>query len=177
MANAIETVILKMAELGVFNLLIFMFALAAFYTLLKKTKIFGESPAIIGTIAFAIAFMVFGYPVIIGYSLVTPFVSMFAMATTVMLVVIMAVLMTGYFYPDMNKFLAERFKSRTPIYAGIIVATAIAILSGAVSVLWNQPTSSAGTPSAPVELIVMAGAVILLIIVLIIMSAMGSSKS
>jgi len=177
MANVFETVITYMVDSGLYNLLIFAFALGVLFTILKRIKIFGESTLVNGAISFAMAFMVFGYPVIIGYSLVTPFVSMFAQATAIMLIVGVALLITNFFYPDLPKFLASRFTSRGALTAALAVTIIIALTSGAASVLINSPKSSAGAPSAPTDLIIMVGIVILLIIVLLIASTSSGKGS
>jgi uncharacterized membrane protein YjfL (UPF0719 family) len=177
MADIFATVVSQLVDVGFYNLVIFALALAIFYAILKRVKIFGESPAIIGTIAFAIAFMVFGYPVIIGYSLVTPFVSLFTQTTVFIMVFVIAFMIASFFYPDMPKFLTESFKSRGMLMNALAIGIGVAIMSGAVSVLWNQPKGNIGLPGAPSELVIMASAVILLIIILIIASSVVTSKS
>ncbi|MCX6820831.1 MAG: hypothetical protein NT016_02695 [Candidatus Aenigmarchaeota archaeon] len=177
MANVFETVITYMVDSGIYNLLIFAFVLGVLFTILKRIKIFGESTLVNGTISFAIAFMVFGYPVIIGYSLVTPFVSMFAQATVVMLVLGIALLITNFFYPDLSKFLTSRFTSRGVLEAAIVIAVIIALTSGAANVMINSPKGDAGAPSIPTDLVIMAGIVIILIIVLLIASTNSGKGS
>jgi hypothetical protein len=175
MANVFEAGINWMEESGFFNILIFMIALALFYTILKRVRILGESPYVNGAAALAMAFLVFGYPVVIGYSLVTPVAAMFAQFTVVLLVIGVALLIASYFHPDLQKFLADRAKpeERGWIWAGAAIAVGIALLSGVAQVLWNAPKGNAGMPAAPPELTVMAGIVIVLIIVLLIMSSFG----
>ena len=160
-----------------YNLLIFAFALGVLFTILKRIKIFGESTLVNGIISFSIAFMVFGYPVIIGYSLITPFVSMFAQATAVMLILGVALLITNFFYPDLPKFLAARFTSRGALTAAIAIAVIIALTSGAANVIINSPKSSAGAPSVPTELAIMVGIVIILILVLLVASTSSGKGS
>lgn len=176
MVNIFETAVTSLVDLGFYNLVIFVFALAIFYAVIKRTKIFGDSTTINGVLAFAVAFMVFGYPVIIGYSLVTPFVTMFTQTTVFIMVFVIAFLISSFFYPDMPKFLAENFKTRGMLYNAIAIGIAIAILSGGVSVLTNVPKGNEGIPGAPSEVIVMAAGVIILIIVLIVASAVVSGK-
>lgn len=177
MENIFETAVSKLVDLGFYNFLIFVFALTIFYAILRRSKILGESPLINGVISFAVAFMVFGYPVIIGYSLVTPFVTMFTQTTVFILVFVIAFLIASFFYPDMPKFLTESFKTRGMLMNAIAIGIAIAILSGAVTVLWNVPKGNEGLPSAPAEVSIMSGAVIVLIIILIIASSVVPSKS
>lgn len=177
MVNIFETAVSSLVDLGFYNFVIFVFALAIFYAVIKRTKIFGDSPTINGVLAFAVAFMVFGYPVIIGYSLVTPFVTMFTQTTVFIMVFIIAFLVASFFYPDMPKFLTESFKTRGMLYNAIAIGIAIAVMSGAVSVLTNVPKGNEGLPSAPNEVLVMVAGVIVLIIVLIVASAVVTSKS
>jgi len=177
MENIFATVVQRFVDFGFYDLVVFALALAIFYAILKRVKIFGESPAVIGTIAFAIAFMVFGYPVIIGYSMVTPFVSLFTQTTVFIMVFVIAFLIASFFYPDMPKFLEESFKTRGMLMNALAIGIGIAIMSGAVSVLWNAPKGNEGLPGAPTELSIMAGAVIVLIIILILASSVLPSKS
>jgi len=177
MENIFATVVQRFVDFGFYDLLIFVLALTIFYAILKRSKVLGESTLINGVISFAVAFMVFGYPVIIGYSLVTPFVSMFTQTTVFIMVFIIAFLIASLFYPDMPKFLAESFKTRGMIMNALAIGVGIAIMSGAVSVLWNAPKGNEGLPGAPTELSIMAGAVIVLIIILILASSVLPSKS
>lgn len=177
MVNVFETVISQMLELGFYNLIIFVLALAIFYAVLKRAKIFGESPVVIGIISFAISFLVFGYPVIIGFSLVTPLVSMFTQTTVFLMVFVVAFLIASFFYPDLPNFLVSNFKSRSMISTAIAIGVAIAILSGAASVLWTTPKSNIGMPGAPTQLVIMAFTVVVMIILLIVASAVVVSKS
>jgi uncharacterized membrane protein YjfL (UPF0719 family) len=177
MENVFEVVVSKMVEIGMYNLVIFVLALTIFYAILKRSKVLGESPLINGVISFAVAFLVFGYPVIIGYSLVTPFVSMFTQTTVFIMVFLIAFLIASLFYPDMPKFLTESFKSRGMLMNAIAIGVGIAILSGAVSILWNVPKGNEGLPAAPTEISIMAGAVIVLILILLVASSVVSSKS
>ena len=176
-ANAFENVVSQMVDVGIYNLIIFILALSIFYSVLKRVKIFGESNVVVGTISFAIAFLVFGYPVIIGYSLVTPFVMMFTQTTVFLMVFLIAFLIASFFYPDMPKFLAASFTSRGFLMNAMAMGVAIAILSGAIAILWQVPKGLAGGPTAPQELLVMSAVVIVMIIVLIIASAVVTSKS
>jgi hypothetical protein len=175
-ANIFETVVSQLVDVGAYNLVIFVLALTIFYAILKRVKIFGESNLVVGAIAFCISFMVFGYPVIIGYSLVAPFVNMFTQFTVFIMVFVMAFLVASFFYPDLPKFLAESFTTRGMLMNAIAIGIAVAILSGAVSVLWNAPKGNAGMPGAPGEIGLMAGATVMLIIILLVASSLAPSK-
>jgi len=177
MENIFEVAVSKMVEIGMYNLVIFVLTLAIFYAILKRSKVLGESTLINGVISFAVAFLMFGYPVIIGYSLVTPFVSMFTQTTVFIMVFIIAFLIASLFYPDMPKFLTESFKSRGMLMNAIGIGIGIAIMSGAVSILWNVPKGNEGIPGAPAEVSIMAGAVIVFILILLVASSVVSSKS
>ena len=93
------------------------------------------------------------------------------------MVFVIALLIASFFYPDLPKFLTTSFTSRGMIMNAIAIGIAIAIVSGAASVIWNQPTGNAGAPGAPVELVAMAAGVLILIVVLIIASSVVTSKS
>jgi len=176
-ANVFETVVSQLVDVGFYNFIIFILALSIFYAVLKRVKIFGESNWVIGSIAGSIAFLIFGYPVIIGFSLVTPFVAMFTQTTVFMMVFIIAFLIASFFYPDLPKFLAGSFTSRGFLMNAIAMGIAIAIMSGAIAILWQAPKTNAGAPAAPSSLGIMVATVIVMIIVLIIASAVVTSKS
>ncbi|MCX6820832.1 MAG: hypothetical protein NT016_02700 [Candidatus Aenigmarchaeota archaeon] len=176
-ANVFETVVSQLVDVGFYNVIIFVLALSIFYSVLKRVKIFGESNVVIGAISFSIAFLIFGYPVIIGYSLVTPFVAMFTQTTVFLMVFVIAFLIASFFYPDMPKFLAGSFTSRGFLMNALAMGIAVAIMSGAIAILWQAPKGNAGSPSVPTDISIMAAVVIVMIIVLIIASAVVTSKS
>ncbi|MFH1623252.1 MAG: hypothetical protein ABIA12_01915 [Candidatus Aenigmatarchaeota archaeon] len=177
MENLFTTVISKMVDVGMYDLLIFVFALALFYAVLKRAKILGESTVINGTIAFVISFFIFGYPVIVGYSLVTPFASFFTQTTVFIMVFLVAFLMASFFYPDLPEFLTKSFSSRGMLMNTIAIGIAIAVISGAVSVLWNFPKGSEGMPSVPAEVPIMTAGVVVAILLLIVASSVVVTKS
>jgi len=176
MENLFATVISKMVDVGMYDLMIFAFALALFYAILTRAKILGESKYINGTIAFVISFFIFGYPVIVGYSLVAPFASFFTQTTVFIMVFLVAFMVASFFYPDLPGFLTKTFTTRGMLMNAIAIGIAIAVISGAVSVLWNAPKGNEGLPSAPSELPVMAAGVVVAILLLIVAGSAAVGK-
>jgi len=175
MQNVFEIVIKKALEVGFYDLLIFVFALTLFYAMLKKFKILGESPTINAIIAFTMAFFIFGYPVLVGYSLTMPLTKFFASSMIYILLFFMGVLISSFFYPDLPKFLSKTFTSRTFIWvAGFLVLLSI-VTSGMLNVLWESATIE-GNIQAPADVsFIAAGIIVFLLVVLIAASVAVSS--
>ena len=175
MENVFEIVIRKALEVGFYDLLIFVFALTLFYALLKKFKILGESPTINAIIAFVMAFFIFGYPVLVGYSLTMPLTKFFASSMLYILLFFMGILISSFFYPDLPKFLTKTFTSRTFIWiAGFLVLLAI-ITSGLLNVLWESASVEGNVQSPPDVSFIVAGIIVFLLVVLIASTVAVSS--
>jgi hypothetical protein len=169
MVNVFEVVVRRLIEVGFYDFLIFLLALGFFYAIVKKGKVFGESPLAIGLIAFAAAFLVFGYPVILGISLVTPLVTFFAQSFLWIIIFFVAFLIASMFYPDLPAFLKEHFTSRSMVTYGIAIGIATAVLSGMVTLIWTAPTGEDATgPQAEQDVGIIAGGIIIFVILLII---------
>jgi len=72
MANLLETVIIRLNELGFFAFLPFLLTAAILYGILRRSKIFGdpkENIAVNATVSLVAAFMVWAYPIISGMSI------------------------------------------------------------------------------------------------------------
>lgn len=143
MANAFETVILKMRDLGMFQFLLpFMLTTTIFYGLLRKSKIFGEEFRAItvnAVISLVAAFMVWAAPIILGVNMETSMSAFFLQGTTATLVVLVGLLMTSMFFPP---DLAAEFKSLEIlkrhggkfIVIGLVLAVALVVSSGLINV-------------------------------------------
>jgi hypothetical protein len=173
MASPIEEIIRKMLEVGFFDIIIFVISAAIFYAILKKFKLLGESPLINGAIAAGIAFLIFGYPVIVGFSLTLPLTTFFAHSFVWILTFFMAFMLASFFYPDLPKFLAEKFTSRSMISIAIVIGIVIALLSGLAGVLLQSPAKP-GTPQTPLNVTTTIGAVLLFVIILIVAGSMAT---
>ena len=170
--NVFALVINKLLATGFYDLLLFVFSLALFYALLKKSKILGESNVVNGLIAFVGAFLVFGYPVLVGISLTLPLTAFFTQAIVWILIVVMGLILASLFYPDLPKMLAEQFTKRTTLYAMIAIGISILVTSTLVSTLWQgtgqAPTEGPGIPSAPKDVTLIATGVIIFIVLILI---------
>jgi len=167
MVNVFEIVIKKSLELGFYDLLIFIFALTLFYALLKKFKILGESPTINAIIAFIMAFFIFGYPVLVGYSLTMPLTKFFTSSMLYILLFFMGILISSFFYPDLPKFLSKTFTSRTFMWiAGFFVILSI-VMSGLLNVLWESAAVEGGVQVSSDLSFIAAGIIVFLLVVLI----------
>ncbi len=169
-ANIFEPIIRRLIEVGFYEFLLFLFSLAMFYALLKKSKVLGESPLINAVIAFVGAFLVFGYPVIIGISLTMPLTTFFTQAVIWILLIFVGLLLASFFYKDLPGMLAEQFKRRTTLYEMLAVGLVLLVTSGLISVLWQGVAAPAapGAPTPPQDVLLIAAGVIIFIVVILI---------
>lgn len=176
MENIFTTVITKLMEVGFYDLLIFVIAITLFYAMLRKVKLFGESPAVNAALAFAISFMVFGFPVIVGFSLTLPLITFFTHSFVWILMFFMGFLIASFFYPDLPKFLAEKFTSRSTLNIGIAIGISAAIISGLIAVFWATPSGSVGS-QIQMDTVITAAGVVIFIILLIIAGSVAMQKA
>ncbi len=174
MENIFEILITKLIEVGGYDLIIFIFALTVFYAILKKYKILGESQGINAVVALTIAFLIFGYPVLVGFSLTLPLAKFFTQGLLWIMLFFMGILIASLFYPDLPKFISKTFKTRTVIWVAIFFTVVSLILSGFVSVLWASPPAS-GNVEIPFDLSITTAGVLLFMVALIIGSAVATS--
>lgn len=167
MENIFEILVTKLLEVGFYDFLLFVIALGLFYAILKKTKFF-DSPVVTGVLAFSIAFLIFGYPVLMNFSLVLPFTAFFTQSFLFILVFFIGMLIASFFYPDLPKFIGEHFTSRTMMFVGITIGVAVALISGSTTLIWLTPAQEDPRPSAPSEVTSIASGVIIFMILLII---------
>lgn len=164
-----EILVTKLLEVGFYDLLIFIISLALFYGILKKVKLFEDSPLINAALAFAVAFLIFGFPIIMNYSLILPLSHFFTTSFVFLLVFMVGILIAAFFYPDLPAFLKEHFTSRTMISVGMAIGVAIALLSGAVGILYASPPMTPGSGQrAPFDINIIASATIIFGILLIV---------
>jgi hypothetical protein len=177
MENVFEVVVKKLLEVGFYDLLLFIFSLTLFYAILKKVKILGESPLINAVVAFTIAFLIFGFPVIVGFSLTLPLVTFFTHSFVCILMFFLGFLIASFFYPDLPKFLAEKFTSRSVMWIGIAIGISVAIISGLISVFFATPTGTEGGIKIPMDTVITAAGVIIFVILLIIAGSIATQKA
>jgi hypothetical protein len=180
MTNVFEIIAQKLIDLGVYDFLFpFIITSAIFYGLLKKTKILGESVTINGVLALSIAFLIFGFPKLIGVTLASPFSRFFTGVTVWILIIGTGVLLAGFFYPDLLKFLAEAFTRRTALIVMIVIGISLFITSGFITVFtggWTPTAPGAPGPGISTDVIILAAAIIIFIVLLIIAGAIVGVK-
>jgi len=175
MQNVFEYIILRALEFGIYDFIIFIFALSLFYAIFKKFKILGDSTLINGVIAFSIAFLIFGYPVIVGYSLTVPMVKFFTQTMTFILLFFVGILVASFFYPDLTGFLKDAYSDSTSyIWIGIILTIAALVLSGLLGVMW-QSSPIPGSIQTPSDLSGTTAGIIILMAVILIASSVAVS--
>ncbi len=147
MANAFETVILKMRDLGMFQFLLpFMLTTTIFYGLLRKSKIFGEEFRAItvnAVVSLVAAFMVWSAPIILGVNMETSLASFFLQGTSATLIVLVGLLMASMFFPpdlatELQKLDAVKKHGVAILVMSIIALLAITVSSGLVNVFLPQ---------------------------------------
>lgn len=173
MENIFAIVINKLLEVGFYDLLIFILSLALFYALLRKVKILGESPLVNAVVAFSIAFLIFGFPVIVGFSLTLPLVTFFTHSFVWILVFFIGFIIASFFYPDLPKFLAEKFTSRSMLSIAIAVGITSVIISGLINVFWATPPRE-GIIQYPLDTTIIAAGVIIFCVLLIIAGSIAT---
>jgi len=142
-ANAFETVILKMRDLGMFQFLLpFMLTTTIFYGLLRKSKIFGEEFRAItvnAVVSLVAAFMVWSAPIILGVNIETSLASFFLQGTSATLIVLVGLLMASMFFPpdlatELQKLDAVKKHGVAILVMSILALLAITVSSGLVNV-------------------------------------------
>ncbi|MEM5815078.1 MAG: hypothetical protein QXD89_01140 [Candidatus Aenigmatarchaeota archaeon] len=130
MVVSLETVIIKLNQLGFFAFLPFLLTSAVIYGLLKRSKIFGEpkeNVAVNATVSIVAAFMVWAYPIIGGMS-VEDYQKMFSEFFTrggfAAIFFLLGVLIVSMFLPkSLGETLGELKNSK--IFVGIILGVFI----------------------------------------------------
>ena len=168
-----EQAIQRLIEFGVYKFILpFILISAIVYALLRKTKILGVSPLINGLVSMAIAFFIFGVPVMTGADLSVSFSSFFKNLSIIILIVVFGLLIAGAFVPNLMSSLVEWMKGGGIIWGVIILVLVVAIMSGMFNDLAAAINSAIGTTGAHVLLVI----VIILIFVGIILGVSSGVK-
>jgi hypothetical protein len=173
MVNVFETIITKLLEVGFYDLLIFVISFTLFYALLKKVKFFGESQIVVAILAFCMAFLIFGYPVIVGFSMTVPLMTLFTQSFVWILFFFIGFLIAGFFYPDLPKLLAEKMTSRNVLYIGVVIGLVSVITSGMINVIWTTAPAE-GSLQRSVDTSILAAGVIIFVVLLIVASQIAT---
>jgi hypothetical protein len=92
-------------------------------------------------------------------------------------VFLLGFLVASFFYPDLPKFLAEKFTSRSMISIAIAIGISVAIISGLIAVIWTPPKGAEGGIQIPMDITVTAAGVIIFVILLIIAGYVATQKA
>lgn len=175
MANTFDAVFSRLTSLGFFDIAIFMLVTAIFYGLLRKSKILGESPVVIGTVSLSIGLLLIAFRFVTGMNILTPLATMFAQWTSVLLIFLFGFIGASLFYPDMLSWLPKAFHSRGMLVILIVIGLAIMITSGLVTTFLatsSQPTPP-GTIPIPTDTIIIIAGVIIFMVLIIVASSLG----
>lgn len=170
MPDIFAPIIQKLMDYGFGNFLIFIVTLAIFYALIRKSKVFGESVAINGLVAFAASFMIFSFPVLMGFNLVTPLSTFWTQGFVFLLFIIFGVIAASIFYPDLPAMLMKEFTRRTTFWTMIALGVTLFVTSGLVEIftsLQAKPSTS-GLPKPPIDVVTIISGVIVFVVVLMI---------
>lgn len=180
--NVFEIIVNKLVELGFYDYLFpFVITATLLYALLKKSKIMGESVTASAALALSIAFMIFGFPILAGYSLATPLSTFFLQTTVWILMFLVGFILASFFYPDLGKFLTEQFTRRTTLWAMVAIGITLFVTSGLVNVFTAGMTTRPGvepiSPQAPQDVVLIVAAVVIFIVLLLIAGSTLRSSS
>jgi hypothetical protein len=183
MANTFDFVIVRLNQLGFFQLLLFVLTSAVFYGLLRKSKLFGEADRNIvvnGVVALVAAFMVWSAPTLLGIDIVTSTTTFFVQGISATLVVMLALMITGMFAPEgLGKVLQENLKGRflaAVLILGLIVALGIFFASGISNIFFPASTFSTGLSTDTITIIVIGVMMIISVVVIIGVGGGGGGK-
>jgi hypothetical protein len=171
MVTPFELVIERLVGLGFYEFFFpFLITVAVIYGLLRKSAILGASALLNGVVALSIGFLIFGFPVLAGITLATPFAGFFTTVTVFILIFAMGLLLASFFYPNLQAWLVGAFVRRTTLWVMLGLGIAIFVISGLVNIfiaaLYRPPPP--GVPAIPIDITVFGAAIVLLIILLLI---------
>lgn len=175
MVTPSENLVTNLLNLGAYDIILFAFFAALFYAVLRKTKILGDSPVLLGVISLGLSFLIFGFPVITGAgSLLFNFTTFFTQIGVIGVVFLVAFLLASFFYPNMPEMLAKSFTHRSALVAMIALVIVLFLTSGLVQVFWqatlSPPSNSISSKAAPIPqniLLFVAGISIFMIMIII----------
>ena len=130
MPTLFETAILKLQSLGFFQFLLpFILTAAIIYGGLRRAQLFGEpekNVAVNAIVAFVISLFVWAAPIILGVNIEAKLSSFFIQGFSVSLIVLIALVLSGMFFPpDLAKSLGDKIKA--PYFWGGIIIVALIV--------------------------------------------------
>jgi hypothetical protein len=180
MANPFDFVILRLNQLGFFQLLLFVLTSAVFYGLLRKSQLFGEpqkNTVVNGVVSLVAAFMVWSAPTILGIDITTATTTFFVQGVSASLIVMIALMITGMFAPEgLGKVLSENLKGRflaAVLIFAIIVALGIFFASGISNLFFPASTFSTGLSTDTITIIVIGVLMVISVLVMVGIGGLG----
>jgi hypothetical protein len=170
MVDPFATTIIRLKDMGLFHLLLYMLSSAVFYGLLRKTQIFGppeRNVAVNATVALVAAFMIMAVPIIRGVDIVGHFELFFAQSLSAIVIVMVGVMAIGMIFPTdlpghLAKVLGKGGYWAAFLAGGIIIGIAVAITSGMTNIFFPE----GGIPGISEDMLITVGTVIIFVIVI-----------
>lgn len=174
MVNPFALFLERLKEFGFFNFLLpWLIFTAVFYALLKKSKLFGESTLINGTIALAISFFIMYFPIMSGIEL-APILARFIMqSATFFLIFIFAYIGASVLYPDLTALMKEKMTSRAWLMIFVVLIIVVFITSGMLDVFVKGFVGAGVATEEQKEIYTIITALILLVVLLLITTAVA----
>jgi len=176
-----EVVINKLVAIGFYEFFVpFLIMSVILYALLRKTKVLGDSNVLNGIVALSIGMLILGFPVLAGISFASELSTFFVQSTIWIMILVLAVIIAGVFYPDIWKMAEDQFKNRHFLFIMLAVAIGIFVTSGLVGVFVNvgNPALTGQepeTPGPPADIVIIVGALIIFMVLLVIAAAIFRS--
>ena len=179
MTNVFEVVVQRLNEFKIFDFILpFIITSALMYALLRRSKLFGdmrEGQILSAIVSLSVAFLIFGYPVLVGFTFGTQLSAFFTQLTIIGLLFVMALVFASMFYPDFPKMLTEKLASPNKVYLFIGIAFLLLVTSGLIGVFTQSIDGE--TPQSPRDVIlIVAGIIIFVIIIMIASMSVGEEK-
>lgn len=171
MADIFRAFIQQLIDSGFYNFFFpWLLAAAVFFALLKKSQVFGDSPALNLTIAGVIAFLVIGFVNVTTFAFTTPLSTFFAQGLTILLFVIFGIIGASLFYPNITEVFLKEFTRRTTLYImlgfGIVLFVTSGLLTSFFAGLTTPPKP--GEVRVPTDVLIIATGLIIFIIILLV---------
>jgi len=179
MADIFQPFIQKLVDLGFYNFFFpWIITTAIMYGLLKKSKVFGDSAMMNGTISLSISFLVIGFPLIFGNPSVfaLPMATFFTQATVIVLFLAVGFLMASFFYPNLTSYLSSVMKHRSILAAMIALALGLFITSGLIQILiggYGKPSKT----GPPLDVITITSGIVIFVVVIIIATVVARGET
>lgn len=173
MENVFRLMIEKLIEIGFYEFLIFILGLGMFYAVMKRSKFFNELRFLPEVLSLVIAFLIFGFPVLLNFSYVLPITKMFTQFFLFILIFFIGFMLASFFYPDLPTFLAGHFNTRSLLSISIVIAIAGAIVSGSFQVIFASPPDEGGEPRVDSNLVTLTSGIVVFVILIIVAGAIS----